>query len=455
MSPKRACFGILTVVFPILLLAVAFPVNAGQGSADTKAIVGATVIDGNGGPPIEDATIVVVGKRIAAVGPRASVEIPEGATIIDGAGKFVTPGFIDTNVHLSVTFAGPGPTKETAVKYWERNAELTIEAAQMQLKYGVTTVRDSYGVLRPSIEARDAIARGEVVGPRMLVAGNIVGWGGPFSVSFALIREDGLSLWEEQINDAVTEGSGEELMEMYPEELRVAINKYLDKGPDFIKYGGTSHWAPTFIGFSPAAQKVIVEETHKRGLVAEIHSTSPEGLRMSIEAGVDLVQHPAVLAGREISDELVREFRDRGIICSMLINRWTGQGWQEHLAAKKATEARLAREKEEAAEPGLKRPIKRKKTTAELRLEKALLGHNTEMSRLNAKKLIDGGCLTTVGTDNAPVAAAEFSRTPTSIRSIYREARLRHHLGDRGSRRARHDSSRGDRCGDEKRRHRL
>jgi len=79
---------------------------------------------------------------------------------------------------------------------------------------------------------------------------------------------------------------------MTPEELRAAINKYLDKGPDFLKYGGTSHFSrPTFIGFSPAAQKVLVEETHKRGRAAETHSTI-EGLRLSIEAGIDLIQHP-------------------------------------------------------------------------------------------------------------------------------------------------------------------
>jgi hypothetical protein len=63
-------------------------------------------------------------------------------------------------------------------------------------------------------------------------------------------------------------------VEALPEELRVAVNAYLDHGPDFIKYGGTSHQLyPSLIGFSPEAQRVIVEETQKRGLVAETHST--------------------------------------------------------------------------------------------------------------------------------------------------------------------------------------
>ena len=42
------------------------------------------------------------------------------------------------------------------------------------------------------------------------------------------------------MNDAVAQGGGEELMGMTPAQLRVAIDKYLDKGPDFLKYGGTS-----------------------------------------------------------------------------------------------------------------------------------------------------------------------------------------------------------------------
>src|SRR5262249_43697561 len=65
-------------------------------SRDTLiAVVGATVIDGNGGAPMTDATIVVRGKRITALGPKASTQVPKGARVVDGTGKFITPGFID------------------------------------------------------------------------------------------------------------------------------------------------------------------------------------------------------------------------------------------------------------------------------------------------------------------------------------------------------------------------
>ena len=79
-----------------------------------------------------------------------------------------------------------------------------------------------------------------------------MGWGGPYSITFSLTPERDLTVFQEQMNDYVAQGAGENLNDMSPDELRAAIGQYLDKGPDFIKYGGTSHFAqPTFIGFSP------------------------------------------------------------------------------------------------------------------------------------------------------------------------------------------------------------
>jgi hypothetical protein len=71
------------------------------------------------------------------------------------------------------------------VRYEDRFLDLVVEAAQTELKYGITTVRDSYGALLPLVVIRDSIAHGRLLGPRMLVAGNIVGWGGPKSPLFS------------------------------------------------------------------------------------------------------------------------------------------------------------------------------------------------------------------------------------------------------------------------------
>ncbi len=400
---------IQTSRYSFILLAVSLLPLGLATAQEPVAIVGATIIDGNGGAPISDGTIVIQDGRIEAIGPRASVEIPATVRRIDGAGKFVTPGFIDTNVHLSLYGGHTKERYETLVRYHDRHEEVVLEAAQLQLKYGVTTVRDSYGVLPPLVAVRDAITKGKKVGARIQVAGNIVGWGGPFSISFSLIPPQGLTLFQEQMNELVSQGAGEELMLMTPDELRVAINAYMDKRVDFVKYGGTGHFShPTFIGFSPEAQKALVEEVHRRGLIAETHSTSPEGLRLSLLAGVDLVQHPELLDGLEMPDELIELFRERGVICSMLVSTMTGPAWQEHL------------EKKKQAEEDLKDPLtghqgnakERTLTTAEIIRRKEALGEPLEMRRKNAIKLIEGGCRVTIGTDDYRSAAPEFVRGP-------------------------------------------
>lgn len=368
------------------------------------AIVGATVIDGRGGPPVADATVLVSGGRITAVGPRSSTRVPAGAETIDGAGKFVIPGLVDTNVHLSL-YGGMNDRYETLVRYHAQQEEIVLEAAQTALRYGITTVRDSYGMLRPLTAVRDRIAAGGAIGPRILAAGNIVGWSGPYSISFSLTRSQGLTLFQEQMNDEIAQGAGEELMEMTPSELAKAIDAYIDKGPDFIKYGGTSHFSePTFIGFSPEAQRVLVERTHARGKMIETHATSPEGLRLAIDAGIDGIQHPEMVDGKELPDDLVSRIREKQIVCSMLVNTITGEIWEKHL--KDRTEA----EKKQAEAD--KKAVPRPRTSFEDRQRANELGIGLEVRRRNAEKLIRAGALVTVGTDNYWAAASELSRTP-------------------------------------------
>ncbi len=363
------------------------------------ALVGATLIDGHGGPPIADVTIVVRGKRIAEVGPRASVRVPPGARVIDAAGKYATPGFIDTNVHFSLYNNG-----ESMVRYEDRFTELVLETAQLVLKHGITTVRDSYGALLPLIAVRDSINRGHLIGPRMLVAGNIVGWGGPKSPLFS--NATPATYFDERMMDFITLGSGEELIEMEPAELRAAINAYLDKGPDFIKYGGTSH-TNSLITFSPRQQEAIVEEVHRRGLIAEVHSTNPEPLRISVLAGIDLIQHPEV-HNVPLPDDLVRLIVDRGVICSILSNGITGKPWADYVKGRQRADSARA----DSIRSDSLQLRERAKTGWELRTERST--RRTAIRRANAEKLIRGGCVTTPSTDTYLRGAPEFLRTPRS-----------------------------------------
>jgi imidazolonepropionase-like amidohydrolase len=384
-------------------------VSAQTPAASTVAVVGATVIDGNGGTPIADAVVLIKGTRISAVGPRSAVPIPPDASQIDARGRWVVPGFIDTNVHLSL-YGGQNDRYETLAKYQPRQDDIVLEAAQIDLSYGVTTVRDSYGALMPLTKVRDRIARGELTGARILAAGNILGWNGPYSFSFSRVMGQ-LTLFQEQMNDYIAQGGGEELMAMTPQELRTAIGAYLDKGPDFLKFGGTSHFSePTFIGFSAEAQQVIVDEAHKRNRAAETHSTSIEGLRVSIASGIDGIQHPELLDGRAMPDDLVKAIVDRGLNCSMLASTITGPAWKRHLKTKEEVERKKAEGKAEGEKAGS--ALTHEKTTAERRKEAADVGADLEMRRANAQKLIRAGCRVTPGTDSYWAAAPEFTRTP-------------------------------------------
>jgi imidazolonepropionase-like amidohydrolase/cyclophilin family peptidyl-prolyl cis-trans isomerase len=384
-----------------LLVALLFALTL---HAQDLAIVGATIIDGNGGAPIPDGAVVIAGARFSAVGPRVSTPIPPGAKVIQASGRYIVPGFIDTNVHLSL-YGGARDRYETLAKYYWRENDIVLEAAQIQLLHGVTTVRDSYGMLEPLTLVRDAIARHEAIGARIQAAGNIVGWGGPYSTTFSLTPQTGLTAFQEQMNDAIAQGAGENLADLSAAELRVAIGKYLDKGPDFLKFGATSHFSePSFIGFSPEAQKALVEETHKRGLSAEVHSTTLEGLRLSLMAGIDLIQHPELMTPRELPDDLVSIIQRRNVICSMLVSTITGDAWAKHLKDGEAARKKL----EDDDRKGTAHP----KTTVEERKRAAALGTDLETRRRNAQKLIQAGCTATVGTDSYWAAAPEFAIEP-------------------------------------------
>ena len=385
-----------------------FGIGAAGAQAEPLAIVGVTLIDGTGAAARPDMTILVRNGRIESVGK--SREMPSGARIIDGTGKYLLPGFIDSNVHGTVY--GNPKRRDTSVKYSERGEELALEFAQRHLKAGVTTIRDSYGVLAPLLAVRDRIARGEAVGSRMLVAGNIVGWGGPFSLTFSLTEESDLSLFQEKWNDQVAQGVGEELVDMTPEELRGAMRAYLDKGVDFIKYGGTSHTPrPSLIGFSPRAQRVIVEETHKRGKIAETHATTPEGLRLAVEAGIDLIQHPE-LNSRDLPDDLIRLIVEKDVLCAIRSNMVTGDIRRRQIEERMAAEAELAN-----APPAT--------TTAERNRRADALGESAEIQRRNAERLIKAGCRVTIATDNYLGDAPEFRREVKPLEQEPGEGSLR------------------------------
>jgi imidazolonepropionase-like amidohydrolase/cyclophilin family peptidyl-prolyl cis-trans isomerase len=300
----------LTFVLPALLLATAHP----AWSADPPVVIkGATLIDGTGGRPVRDAVIVIDGERVAAAGRRGDVQVPAGAREIDATGKFIIPGLIDANVHLIL-----GSSVEFIVRHEGRYEDLIEEAAQVALKNGLTTVFDSWGPLQPLLNVRDRIKRGEVPGSRMFVAGNILGFSGPFGREFNRTAETASTkALVSRINGIWQENTGPELLSMTPDGVREEVRKYIARGIDFLKYGSSTH-NNLYLQFSPESQRAIVEESHRAGIIAQTHSTNVMSLKHAIEAGNDMLQHCDVSGPVAIPDALLDLMRERNLYCATL-----------------------------------------------------------------------------------------------------------------------------------------
>lgn len=123
------------------------------------AITGVTVIDVIRGRHVPRQTVVLNGQRIVAAGHRGRVRIPGGAQVVDGRGRFLIPGLIDTHVHLG----------------WDLDSAATRALLPHFLAAGVTTVREasSRSTVPEQIFARGEVCAGRMVGPRIVVSGRI------------------------------------------------------------------------------------------------------------------------------------------------------------------------------------------------------------------------------------------------------------------------------------------
>ncbi len=120
----------------------AAPNAQGQQQQQVLVIQGGTLIDGNGGAPVQNSVIVITGNRITAVGRAGAVPVPAGATVINAAGKFITPGLIDA----------------MSFHTWFFN--------EAYLYFGITSVVPNVGRGDQGVAERDAINHGMFEGPR-------------------------------------------------------------------------------------------------------------------------------------------------------------------------------------------------------------------------------------------------------------------------------------------------
>jgi len=291
--------------------------NRGSLPTGTLAITGATLIDGTGAAPVHNSTIVIADGRIQAAGPSSQMTVPEGMEVLDARGKFIIPGLIDANLHLYLNL-----DLETLIKYEGRYHEIIIEAAQITLKAGQTTVFDTWGPRAALVKAREMINAAEVPGSRIYLAGNIIGYGGPFSSDFNGASAAHVSRAFARRTDATWEqGTGQHLLWAAPEEVRQEVREYTGLDVDFLKYGASGHELQEmrFISFSPRVQKIIIEEGHRAGLTVQAHTSTTESLDMALDAGVDIITHCDVSGvATPLADETIRKMAESRIPCSVL-----------------------------------------------------------------------------------------------------------------------------------------
>ena len=270
--------------------------------AGKLALVGGTVIQATGAPAIENAVLLVENGTITYLGKQGSVKIPVGFEQIDIKGKWVTPGLIDSNSHLILNII-----PEFYVKYEDRLEEVALQSAQVSLKYGLTTIGDTWGPLEPLLKVRDKINKGDEVGTRVLVAGNIIGTGGPFSAYFMGgwdMRGNSLRYggWvhpavQSRINQQWEMGVGPNLLALTPEEIGKALREYIARGVDFIKVGVSGHGlgAVEPLAFSEEALEVMREEAKRAGIPFTTHTMSIASTKAALDLDTDFLVHPNVM----------------------------------------------------------------------------------------------------------------------------------------------------------------
>ena len=229
--------------------------------AGTITIAGATLIDGTGAPPVEDAVVIVRGDRIERAGSRQDVPVPEGGEVVDAAGKFLIPGLVDVHNHY-----------RDGLEEWSWG---------LQLHSGVLTVR-SLGSDHGRTPAMIAEARaGNVAAPRIFTAG--VGFTHPEGFPPGKLGP----ATEEEAREMVRELAAQEV-----DLIKMWVDTFLDTRPKI----------------EPEIRAAIADEAARHGIPVSAHIFFEDDARQLVDAGVRSFVH-GVRDG-EVGDDFVAMAQD-------------------------------------------------------------------------------------------------------------------------------------------------
>ena len=331
--------------------AIALPVLAGLPAARPLAqtadvaLIGARVVDGAGGAPLEEATVLVAGGRIQAVGAAADVQVPDGATRVDVAGKTIIPGLINAHAHLD--------DGDPALPLHEQ----VLAQLRLYARYGVTAVHTLGDDGLESVRVRDAQARGEWLDrARLYVSGPSV-----VAASAAEARRNIDRVAEMRVN---------------------AVKTRLDARSDDM---------------TPDVYGALIDQAHRRGLRVAAHLVDLDDARGLLAAGVDVLAHS--VRDRDVDAELVSELvrLDVGYIptltrcLSVFLYETTPAFFDDPFFLRGAGAYRA--DMEQIRDPAVQERVR---DSPQAQAARRMLAQATR----NLKRLADGGVTIAMGTDS-------------------------------------------------------
>jgi imidazolonepropionase-like amidohydrolase len=287
----------------------------GPKAPPVVAVKAARLFDGKADALQANGVVLVQGPKILAVG--TDLSIPDGAEVIDLGDATLLPGFIDAHTHL--TGESRDDWKQGFVENFRHElAEKAIEStvyARKVLEAGFTTVRDvgSHDMLDVSL--RNAIARGLVPGPRMLVSVHGLGARGGHADETGL-RHDLLTK-EHGPAEGIAHG---------PEGFREAVRFQVKYGADVIKFcasGGVLSLADEVDTpqLTLEEMKALIDEAHRLRKKVAAHCHGDHAAREAIAAGVDSIEH-----GSFLTEETLAMMKQQGtyLVPTLLAAEWIG-----------------------------------------------------------------------------------------------------------------------------------